>query len=177
MGDQLVEQRRVFRRELEPGEEVERLAEIAAVIQATGDRRQVLQAGADVVRDGFEDRPPLVLGKVPPRVALADRDQRRACRLRPPQRRLDGDEPFVLGAFDLALMAGGASQGPLCAADIGCGAGMRRQPLRVWQRRAGDRNNAIDPPLAVAAGRERYRDNRRHVAPLAAFLTARCTAR
>src|SRR5256885_738941 len=48
--NQLVERRAVLRRELEPGEEVERLAEIARMIKLAGDRGDVLHAVFDVAR-------------------------------------------------------------------------------------------------------------------------------
>src|SRR3989442_8090453 len=46
--------------ELEPGQEVERLAEVAAVVQPTGDRRQVLESGRDVVGALLEDPAALI---------------------------------------------------------------------------------------------------------------------
>ena len=65
-------------RVFEPGQEVEGLAEIAAVIELPGDRRQIFQAAGDVVRLVLEDLPPLLLRQLPPRRRFLDRDQRRA---------------------------------------------------------------------------------------------------
>lgn len=46
-GDQFVEPSLVDRRELEPRQEVDRLAEVPAVVQAARHGREVLQAGRD----------------------------------------------------------------------------------------------------------------------------------
>src|SRR5215472_15817055 len=59
--DELVERAGIGGRELEPREEVEVLAEIPAVMQAPGHRRQILETRRDVVRPGLEDPPPPVL--------------------------------------------------------------------------------------------------------------------
>ena len=45
----------MFRAELEPGQEVERLAQVAAVVQPASDRGQVRKSGRDVVRALLED--------------------------------------------------------------------------------------------------------------------------
>jgi hypothetical protein len=47
--------------ELEPREEVERLAKVAAVVEPAGDRRQVLESSRDVMRALLEDPAPLIL--------------------------------------------------------------------------------------------------------------------
>src|SRR5438105_121697 len=60
-GDQFVEPSLVGRRKLEPRQEIERLAEVPAVVQAAGHGRKVLQARRDVPGLLLEDRPPLVL--------------------------------------------------------------------------------------------------------------------
>jgi len=46
---------RVLRAELEPGQEVEGLAEVSPMMQTAGDRREVLEAGRDVPRALLED--------------------------------------------------------------------------------------------------------------------------
>jgi hypothetical protein len=48
--DELLEEPGVLRRVLEPGQKIERLTEIPAVIEATGDSGQVLETSGDVVR-------------------------------------------------------------------------------------------------------------------------------
>ena len=70
----------------EPGEKVEGLAEVASVVQAPGDRRHVLHRIGDVARASLENRAPFVLREIPPGRGLADRDERRARRLRSPER-------------------------------------------------------------------------------------------
>ena len=60
-GDQFVEPSLVGRRKLEPRQEIERLAEVPAVVKAAGHGRKVLQARCDVPGLLLEDRPPLVL--------------------------------------------------------------------------------------------------------------------
>ena len=49
-GDQFLERSASRGRVFEPGQEVEGLAEVAAVIELAGDRRQIFQAARDVVR-------------------------------------------------------------------------------------------------------------------------------
>ena len=62
---EFLERRGILRGVLEPGEEVEGLAEVTAVVQAAGDRLD--EAGRDVVRPLLEDLSALVLGQRPPR--------------------------------------------------------------------------------------------------------------
>src|SRR5712691_8476390 len=97
---------------LEPGQEVEGLAELAAVMQAARHRGQVLKAHGDVARSLLEDLPPIVLGEVPPRIGLPDGDQRRPRCLFPAKRRLFGEELLALGASHVALVAGDAPEHP-----------------------------------------------------------------
>src|SRR5207248_10989282 len=78
----------MFRRVLEPREEVEGLAQIACMVQPPRDRRQVLEPDGDVVRSLLDDPPPLVLRKRPPVRRLPDRDERRARRLGTSEARL-----------------------------------------------------------------------------------------
>jgi hypothetical protein len=61
-GHQLLERRRVSGDVLEPGEEVEGLVQIPAVVEPAGHRRQVLHPDGDVVGALLEQLPPLVLG-------------------------------------------------------------------------------------------------------------------
>src|SRR5438270_436635 len=107
---ELLERARVLWRVLEPGEEVEGLAEVPRVVQAPGHGRQVLEARGDVVRALLEDVPPLVLRERPPLVRLADRDQRGSRRLRPVEGLLLGQELFVLRTGHVALVAGHAAE-------------------------------------------------------------------
>lgn len=59
----------------EPCKEIEGLAEIATVVQATSDCWEVFQADPDVSRSGFEYPPPLTLAELPPRLRLRDRNK------------------------------------------------------------------------------------------------------
>jgi hypothetical protein len=59
--DQVVERARVALGEFEPREKIERLAELARVVEAPRDRRQILEADGDVPRARLEDGPALVL--------------------------------------------------------------------------------------------------------------------
>src|SRR5438552_2332494 len=95
---ELVERFRVLRCELEPGEEVERLAEVSRVVEAPGDRRKIVEPDRDVVRRLLEDRPSLILGQRPPFVGLTDRDQRGACGFGSAERFLPRRELLVLCA-------------------------------------------------------------------------------
>src|SRR3954467_7128323 len=74
--DQLFEHFRMRGLELEPGQEVEGLAEVAAVIELAGDRGQVFQARRNVLRLVFKNLPPLFLRQLPPGRRFLDRDQR-----------------------------------------------------------------------------------------------------
>jgi hypothetical protein len=64
--DEILEQRRVLGRVFEPGQEIERLAEVAAVIKLPRDRRQVFQGVGDVARLVLENAPPLFWRQFPP---------------------------------------------------------------------------------------------------------------
>ena len=72
----------MLRRIFEPRKEVKGLAKLATVMQASGDRGQVLQADTDVVRLFLEDGTALVLSQIPPRIRFADRDKCGLRRLR-----------------------------------------------------------------------------------------------
>lgn len=104
--DQLFEGIGLGWRELEPGEEVELLVQIAAVVAAPGHRGQVGEPDLDVPGPRFKNRAALVLGEFPPFRRLADRDEGSAGRLRPAQRSLVGYQCLPLGPLDVALVAG-----------------------------------------------------------------------
>src|SRR5439155_21807149 len=84
---QVLEAAGVAFRVFEPGEEVERAAEVAAMVEAARHRGQVAQADRDVSGLLLQDAPALVLRQVPPLLGLAHKDQRRARAVRPPQGR------------------------------------------------------------------------------------------
>jgi len=65
-GEDLVERAHRGRCELEPGQEVERLAQVPAVMQSSRHRWKGGCADPDVVRALLEDVPALVLGELPP---------------------------------------------------------------------------------------------------------------
>lgn len=75
---ELVERTGMLRSELEPGEEVEWLVQVAAVVQSPRDRGEVAQADVDVMGPLLEDVSALVLGEVPPCRRRPDRDKGRA---------------------------------------------------------------------------------------------------
>src|SRR5215467_11201909 len=102
----------MLRRELEPGEEIERLAEIARVMKPARHRREILQADRGVAGGLLENPPPLVLREIPPRLVLPDRDQRSMDRLRPPERGLSSLEAGDLGSGGITDVAGEAAQHP-----------------------------------------------------------------
>jgi RNA polymerase sigma factor (sigma-70 family) len=110
--EQLVERARVGGGELEPGEEVERLAQVTAVVQPARHRGEVAEPDGDVLRPVLEDRPALVLGQVPPRRRLADRDERRGLGFGATESRLPFDERSPLGSLDVPLVAREPTQGP-----------------------------------------------------------------
>jgi hypothetical protein len=72
--EQLVERRLVGFSELEPCQKIERLSELAAMVEAARDGGEVLRPYLDVVRTRLEDCAPLVLREVPPGVRLPDGD-------------------------------------------------------------------------------------------------------
>ncbi len=110
--DQFLEQRGIAGSIFEPGQEIEGLAEIAAVIELAGNRGQIFQAGGDMLRLVLENPAPLFLGQVPPGGDLLDRDQRRTRRLGPAEAGLHGGQLFLLGALGIAHMAGDAGEPP-----------------------------------------------------------------
>ena len=105
-------------RVLEPGQEVEGLAKVAAMMETARHRGQVLEARGDVARSLLEDLAPLVLGELPPRLGLPDRDECCPRCLSPTKRRLLGDEPLVLCASDVAFVAGHAPKRPRCGGQV-----------------------------------------------------------
>src|SRR6266852_5306414 len=72
--DQVVEGGTVRGSELEPRDEVEGLAEFAAMVQAASDPWQVRKRARDMVRALFENGAPLVMWQRPPFRALSDGD-------------------------------------------------------------------------------------------------------
>ena len=62
--------------ELKPGQEIERLTQIAPVVQPPCDRWEVFKTGGDVMGAFLEDPPTFVLGQIPPCLGLLDRNQR-----------------------------------------------------------------------------------------------------
>src|SRR5262249_30302544 len=144
----------------EPGEEIEGLAEVAAVIELPRHLRQIFQAGRDVMRLRFQNLAPLVLAQRPPRRRFPDRDQRRRCRLVAAERRLLLGELLLLGLLDIAHRGGDARQPP--------GGGRRqdrqrdRGALRDRERRYRGKGGALDgriqrdPPVpALSASKRR----------------------
>src|SRR5437588_3913651 len=110
--DELREIGRGIGRELKPGQEVKRLAEVSPVVESSGDGGQVFEADGHVVGALLEDLAAFVLGKLPPGRGLPDRDQRRARRVAPTQRRLARLQLLTLGSRDVALVAGDAAKDP-----------------------------------------------------------------
>jgi len=118
---QFLEPGRVLRGVLEPGEEVERLPEVAAVVELARDGRQVLRADADVVRPLLEQLAALVLSECPPGTGLRDGDQRRAGRSGPAELRLLGGQRVVLAAPGVTQIARPSAQRPPARSGvIGC---------------------------------------------------------
>src|SRR6516164_5966675 len=117
------------------------------MMQAPGDCGKILKTRRDVVGTFLEDAPPLVLGQLPPRRGLLDRDQRGARGPRPAKRRLAGGQLVVLAARDVPLVARDTAQHPgRVTRARGCGSLDHRQPGRGLQWLAGDSLDALDPP-------------------------------
>ncbi len=123
---------------LKPGEKVEGLAEIAAVMQPSGDGGQGGHADPDVMRALSEDRAPLVQGEAPPGVGLADRDQRRHRRLWPTQAFLPRPERVGPRPRGEASVAYRAAQHPV-AANVDQQAG----PVPISNRATPDRASPL----------------------------------
>jgi len=64
--DQLIEETRVLGCELEPGQKVERPAQLARVVEPPCDRGEIFKGRRNMVRALLEDRAPLILGQIPP---------------------------------------------------------------------------------------------------------------
>src|SRR4051794_39234928 len=149
LADQVLEGAGVGWRELEPGEEVERLVrpEVAAVVQTPGNRRQEAQADGDVPRLRLEHLAPLVLRQSPPRGVLADGDQRRARAGGPAEPFLLRDQGILLAALDVALVADDAAKTPdAVAVSIAGGRSDDTESRCRRQRLADDRPRLLDPP-------------------------------
>ena len=82
---QLVKCGRVSSRELEPSQDVERLAQVAAMQQPPGNAGQLVQADPVVAGARAEQDEALVLRQAPTGVQLLDRDQGGAGRFRAAQ--------------------------------------------------------------------------------------------
>ena len=63
---ELLERSRVGGHVLEPSQEVKGLAKIAAMVETSGDIREVLEADRDMVRVLFENSSSFVLRQLPP---------------------------------------------------------------------------------------------------------------
>src|SRR5439155_16645867 len=103
--DELLEPRGVGGSELEPGEEVERLSQVAPVVQTSSDPRHVFEPDGDVVGTLFEDAAALVLCELPPPLGLSDGDEGRARRPGPSQWLLPRGESVALDTGDVPLVA------------------------------------------------------------------------
>src|SRR5205085_9580313 len=91
---QIVEGYPVGLGKFEPGQEVERLPEVARVVEAAGDRGEIAEPERDVGGAVFEDRPALVLRELPPGGGLADGDERGAPARRTAEALLNGRQPL-----------------------------------------------------------------------------------
>src|SRR5262249_35756047 len=135
--------------ELEPGQEVERLSEVAPVVQPPRDRREVFKPGGDVMRAFLEDPPPFVLRQIPPRLGFPDRDQRCPGCPRAAQRLLARNQLAVLGGGAVHVVAGAPAEPPdrICRAR-GAGALDDLKARSRGQRTARDRFQALNAPPA-----------------------------
>src|SRR5947209_13243835 len=103
--DKLLKGGRVGGRVLEPREEVEGLAEVAAMVETSGDCGEVLKADSDMVRVLFENRSSYVLRQLPPFGRLGDRDEGGSGRFCPVEGRLHRGDPVVAGPRCVPLVA------------------------------------------------------------------------
>jgi len=76
------------------------------MMQPPGDRRKVLKTRGEMAGAFLENAPPLVLGQLPPRLGLLDRDQRGARGPRAAKRLLAGGQFNVLAAREVPLVTG-----------------------------------------------------------------------
>ena len=153
----------MLRRELEPGEEVEGLAEIAPVMKAPRDRRQVLHPYRDMVRGFLEDLAPLDLRELPPLLRLGNWDERRAGGRWTTEWLLPAGEGLMLLAVRVLLVANGAPEYP---------GGVRWQlhpstlddgdTRSVRKRGPDDWIDAVHGPQARVAANEAGRELHRH---------------
>ena len=136
--------------EIEQGQKVERfaVAEVAAVMQATGDTRQILEPNGDMLRLFLKEGPPFVLSQRPPLRVLADRDQSHLRGLRATERGLLLDQSVLLVSGDVTVVAGDAAEHPLPPFGQGRdGTGDNVQALDRRQGVADDRLDRDDRPL------------------------------
>jgi hypothetical protein len=165
----------MLRRELEPGQEVERLTEVPAVVQPPGDRREVVEPGRNVARALLEDPAALVLRQLPPGVCLRDGDERGASRVLAAKRFLLGKQRVVLAARDITLVACHAAQDPRqTPAEAASGGALDYFKLGHWfQWRANHRLKALHRPPSIVCTSKGHQQ-RAHVGSLRALADPTC---
>ncbi len=131
------------------------LAKLMTMVEATGDRREVIQASGDVTRAFFEDGPAVLLGEVPPRSRFPDGDECRMGSLGPAQRWRARDQGGPLGALHVPLITRDAPQGPGAALRQGWLLAVQDSNLvDCGQRTAGHGVDALNAPGAGLTARK-----------------------
>src|SRR6185437_4890586 len=150
--------------ELEPGQKVERLADVAGMVEPPGDGREISPADRHVARAGLEDRAPLVLRELPPGIRLSDRDQHGALAVGPAQPLLHQDEPVLFRALDVPVVAPHSAQDPSRARGLRELAGFdATDGGRRRKGRAAGGGHPLHPPLTGRAPDDADpRHHRRH---------------
>src|SRR2546426_964494 len=171
--DELLKRGRITGRVLEPGQEVEWLAEVVAMVESSGDRRKVLEANGDMMRVLLENHTPLVLGQLPPFSRLGDRDQGGFRGLRPVEERLDCSEPVVLRPRRIPLVAGHSAERPTDARRLCRDIEYDLYATRRGQGWPANGSHSQDFPFSQLASHERYRDYSGGIRPSVPTWTGR----
>lgn len=132
-----------------PSQEIEWLTEFAAMVQASRNRRQIVQTDSNMPRLLFENGSSFILSQIPPRRRFADRNERRARSFRSRQTGLFRNQRVHFRLVRVTRIARDAAQDPRA---IRIGLGRRRfndsQTLGHRQSGAHDRFNTVDPPMS-----------------------------
>lgn len=103
----------ILRRVFEPGDEIEGFTQLPTVMQSPCNGRQIFEADGDVARLFLEDGATLVLGEGPPRLRLANGDERSLGSSRTRKPLLVGIQGVDFGTIGVARVARNAAQYPV----------------------------------------------------------------
>src|SRR5262249_2332689 len=111
--NQLLKDVTMFRRIFKPRQKIKRFGELAAVMQAPGHSRQILETDRRVARAFLENDPTFILSKSPPRGVLSNGNERGARCLGPSKLLLTSLQLIRFCTGRVAKVARDSTQNPL----------------------------------------------------------------